>query len=285
MKNGRTRDTAPYLLGRFLCSKESLDFPAITAMMISVLRYMYDVMEMNYSKTGVSVCDKSVQQISDYSRASRSQTNRLLSKAIKMELLAVESRKHRCHTRYSVGNLISLRLTQSLNESLEAHTEPQLGSHRASRTPFEAPTEPPVIKSFCNKESKKERARAALASPLSLSFEPNAKSQALCAQRNLDWKWMTEKFQAYSQASGRTYADADAAFQLFVMNEKAGLTPSLVAKPVEQTYVPPDDDYIPCDACRRPLAYCECNQPSTQETYAPFRQQLQEAIKKIAKRH
>lgn len=285
MKNGRSRDTAPYLLGRFLCSKESLDFPAITAMMISVLRYMYDVMEMNYSKTGVSVCDKSVQQISDYARASRAKTTRLLSQAIKLGLLSVERRKHRCHTHYGVGSLISLRLPQSLNESLEAPTEPQLGSHRASRTPFEAPTEPPVIKSFCNKDSKKERGGAALASPLSLSFEPNEQSQALCVQRNLDWKWMTGKFQAYSQASGRTYVDADAAFQLFVMNEKAGVTPAPVAQPVEKPYVPPDDDYIPCDSCRRPLTYCECNQKSTKENYLPFQQQLREAIKKIAKRH
>ena len=115
MNNGRSRHTASYLLSHFLCSKDSLAIPSITASLVAVLRYMYDVMEMNYSRTGLTVCDLSISHIATYARASRASTTRLIAKAIKLELLSVTLKRPRAPTHYGIGNLISTRLTVSLD--------------------------------------------------------------------------------------------------------------------------------------------------------------------------
>src|SRR4051812_2811263 len=83
----RDRDTAPYLLSHFLNSKESLDCSWMTGNIVSILRYIYDVMEMTYKNTGACICNKSKSQIARYSRTSQTTVKRALRLFIQHNLL------------------------------------------------------------------------------------------------------------------------------------------------------------------------------------------------------
>lgn len=110
-----------------------------------------------------------------------------------------------------------------------------------------------------HKEEKKhrERPRQKTALPLSPSFSPSEESKALCKSRNLDVNFVLEKFKASAKASGKAFADPDAGFQLFVMNEK---TPEAARAIAQASIVNEIDIDSICHGCGRPPKGCQCHQ-------------------------
>jgi len=178
-KSKRTRHTASFLLSHYLNSKESFELTWLTGSLVSILRYMYDVMEMTHTQTNLCVCNKSINQIADYARTGRETVKRALPLFVKNQLLSVEKKKPRAPTHYGIGNLISTRLTMSLelstDDSTRLTTSLELGSLRAQETPNWAHGEPHVIKS-CKKDSKKKR-ESAVRAPLSEDFAPDKRTR------------------------------------------------------------------------------------------------------------
>lgn len=120
-----------------------------------------------------------------------------------------------------------------------------------------------------NKENinKTERARTkkrAALKPLSDSFFPDEERKALCTNNGHDINFMIQKFKALSKKRGEVYADSQAAFELFVLNEKTtlGTTPKTTQKTTltvvetQKPYVIEKEDM--CTGCRRPKIYCRC---------------------------
>lgn len=101
--------------------------------------------------------------------------------------------------------------------------------------------------------SRKKRA------PLSLNFKSNEKAKAVCQGRGLNVLEMEAKFVAAAHAQGKLFVDEQAAFELFVRNERV----VLAFNPVNQTTKPilspttKREDYV-CSGCKRPGAYCTC---------------------------
>lgn len=122
MSEKRKRHTASFQLSKFLNSKESLEYTRVTATHVSVLRYMYDVMDMNFNQTGKEVCNKSISQIAIYSRTSEKTVKRSISYLIKNNFLSVVQRARGAIGVYGVGELIKTRV-------MVTHVYPQVNEN------------------------------------------------------------------------------------------------------------------------------------------------------------
>ncbi len=188
MAKNRSHHTAAYLLSHFLNSKESLQYSWLTGSLVSVIRYVYDVIDMNFNQTGQEIFNKSVPQTAAYSRTSKATVKRGFTLFIKHNLLTVVSRQPRRTGVYKVGELLKSRLTMSPELSTPKESgltmSPSLGSPRAQAWAHHEP----VVTSSCNKLSKTER------EPLSPLFEPNEESQFLCKDLGLNMATEYESF-------------------------------------------------------------------------------------------
>lgn len=141
----RERHTAPYLLSHFLCSNDQFKFEELNATYQSILRYMYDVMEMTFNKNGQTVCSISNAHIAKFSGTARATVTRALSYFIKHNLIIIVKKISRRPTHYTVGNTIAGRLTTSLDEPLlgspraypKAHHEPHIRDNKKAAPPWE----------------------------------------------------------------------------------------------------------------------------------------------------
>ncbi len=121
-KTERTRHTASFQLSYFLNSKENLSHSWLTPSLISILRYVYDVMEMAYSQTGNCICKKSIHQIALFSRASDKTVERALLLLAKHDFLFVAQKKPRTATHYGVGKAIESWVTMTLDQKQAIQT-------------------------------------------------------------------------------------------------------------------------------------------------------------------
>lgn len=222
----RTRHTASFLLSHFLISKESLELTWLTGSLVSILRYMYDIMEITYSQTNICVCNKSIQQIADYARTGRETVKRALPLLVKHELLLVEARKPRAPTHYGIGNLISSRLTMSLElstgETTRLTESLALGSPRAQETPNWAHCEPHVRKAF-KKDSKKKRGSENRSLPLTDDFELTKATSEKIEELGFtedEANVEIEKFMTYYMGNGATKADWNMVLQNWMIRAK-----------------------------------------------------------------
>lgn len=133
-ENKRLRHTASYRLSHFLLSKESLELTWLTGNLVSILHYVYAVMDMNYNKTGKEVFDCSYAQAALYSRTSRSTIRRAFSLFLKHKLLILVHKEPRKVSQYGMGEVIQTRFTMNLEDQKLSTTRftmnPALGSPR-----------------------------------------------------------------------------------------------------------------------------------------------------------
>jgi len=204
MTNGRSHHTASFLLSHFLNSKESLLLTEVTSTLVSILRYMYDVMEMTYSRTNLSICDKSISQIALYSRNSPKTVKRSLPLLCRLDLLSIEKQKSRCPTHYGIGKLIASRVTMTLVEQTKDETRvtmtPALGSPRPHETPNRGHHDP-YVRKVCKKDGKKERGAAPLAP--SPSFLPDDLNRLYAIDHRLDMEKELSEFVRIKQRQPR----------------------------------------------------------------------------------
>lgn len=153
----------------------------------------------------------------------------------------------------------------------------QITSQVIHRSPHRGSTDATINK-VNNKLSNRERAHNKRALPLHVNFTVNNEGQNLCKERNLDVAIMQKKFILISQANGKRYADPDAAFELFVMNEKAGVDKPTRNNVVALRVVPDDEDYKPCSGCQRPMLHCTCRL-TTSKAAAEFIKKIREKCK------
>lgn len=113
MSDHRKRHTASFQLSKFLNSRISLEYTELTSSYISVLRYMFDVMDMNFSQTGREICDKSIPQIATYSRTSHMTVKTTIDYAIKYKILLLVQKRNGCVSQFGVGETLKTQLTTS----------------------------------------------------------------------------------------------------------------------------------------------------------------------------
>lgn len=109
MKENRIKHTAHFLLSKFLNSKKSLQYSELTGNSISILHYIFSVMDMNFNQHGREVCDKSNAQIAAYSRTSLNTVKRSIIYFVKCGFLKIQERQPRKPIVFGIGDLISAR--------------------------------------------------------------------------------------------------------------------------------------------------------------------------------
>ena len=129
-----------------------------------------------------------------------------------------------------------------------------------------------------NPINKTERARTNRALPLSVDFLPNDKAKDLCKNKNLDLNSMIQKFRLISQAQGKTYVDEQAAFELFILNEKTDNKSNTVVNIQTKKEVEKNVEEL-CTGCKRPTYYCSCKLAS-RETNLKFMKEIKEKFLK-----
>jgi hypothetical protein len=216
----RTRHTASFLLSHFLNSRDSFEHTWLTGSLVSVLRYMFDIMEMTYNRTNVCICDKSIAQIAEYARTGRETVKRGLPLFVKHNLLSIERKKPRAPTHYGVGQLLLARLTVSLDYPQEdltrLTTSLALGSPRAQSNPNKAHSEPTYKKELLKKDLKKERGGEKRASLLSDDFMPSEQSCQKAKESGLtetEANYEFDKFLVYYIEKGEEKNDWDMVLQ------------------------------------------------------------------------
>jgi hypothetical protein len=170
----RTRHTASFRLSHFLNSKDSLQQTWLTATLVSILRYIHDVMDMNYVTTGQEIFNKSHSQTALYARTSKASVKRAMRILLKHNLLTLAHAEPRKVAIYGIGKLIETRVTLTPDDSTRVTVTPELGSPR----PQGWGHSDPLVTSSC-KKGKKERER----SPL--FFEPDDSSIVLAHELRL----------------------------------------------------------------------------------------------------
>lgn len=181
----------------------------------------------------------------------------------------------------SIGLISIIKVKRSYHYKLENLStgitqieEPQFLSQRNHSSPNRGTTVPTNNK-VSNKRNKIERERAALAPPsLSFSYEQNI--YKLLIERHLDFNVMHEKFLRIAKMNGKKYADQNAAFENFIMNEKQTIIEiqTNVIPIVKKTYEP-----AKCDKCKEDVNYCSCEVYATKEVAQDFIQKIKKGLK------
>lgn len=113
----RERHTAPYLLSYFLCSNDQFKYKELTGNYQAILRYMYDIMEMNFHKTGHAICDKSYKHIGKFSGTSNRTVIRAIEYFIKHNLINVVKKIPRSTCHYGIGSYLESRATMAPDDT------------------------------------------------------------------------------------------------------------------------------------------------------------------------
>lgn len=100
----------------------------------------------------------------------------------------------------------------------------------------------------------------------SLVFEPDQKRIDICRGRGWDERFMTQKFLAYKNSTGKKYTDEQAAFELFVLNEKpiGKSNGNVVQMPIQQPKPPAPVEEYPFQSsnihstCGKEYTECRC---------------------------
>jgi hypothetical protein len=198
------RHKATFRLSHFLNSKESLLLDKLTGGHISILYYMFSVMDMNFNSMGKEICDKSYAQIALYSRTSSRTVKRVMIYFTQHNLIkSVSAVNGRC-TIYSIGSGLEVKF----QKETEAMVTSDLGHHGTGQIVTGAtmaqdlghhgpgPRPPwPTSNNSCNNFSNKREREAlptgakttgAKSPALSLSnFNPNEENRILATELQL----------------------------------------------------------------------------------------------------
>lgn len=222
----RTRHTAIFQLSKFLNSNESFEYP-LTGSMVAILRYMYEVMEITHSRTGVCICKKSNTIIAQYSRTSQNTVRRALPFLIDYKLLKVEKKIDRSIAHYEIGETISSALTESPdypqaenNEKIWAHSEPSSGLIVSPENSIWAHSELTYKKKLLEiKKEQRERGSLKTSSlTLSIDFYPNQETIQFATELGFGEEILKEFRDFCSDRNEKSY-DWDARFRKYLRQE------------------------------------------------------------------
>jgi hypothetical protein len=213
----RNRHTAAFRLSHFLNSKDSLQHSWLTATLVSILRYIHDVMDMNYVKGGQEIFNKSYSQTALFSRCSSASVKRAFKLFIKNDLLTLAHSEPRKVSIYGIGKLIETRVTMTHvavdNFQTRVTQTQEHGSHR----PKHLGHSDPLVTSSCN-NSKKERR----ATPLSDDFLIEEKSCDVAKEVGLteaEANNCLNKFFDYYQGTGEVKTNWNAVLRYWFRRE------------------------------------------------------------------